>query len=319
MRSALPSSPLRRRLTLHACLLCALLPLVACEDPAVVEAAKSVATTLILDGNSKISESKATLGRMPKRLEALPKDQAELAALNTQLSALQATLPQLEAKYEQLDKTLEEKARLGKKRTLDEFSETLKVEFVEADKFAASVTALSATVTALEQAAAAASAAAAPKEALTPFAKTLPSGHELKAFTEGIEHQLLGFLDDANSKIDDTSIFTFDRLTFLANGTGLDEAKSKPQLDNLAAILKAYPKLKLTIGGYTDTTGETETNKKLSLDRAVSVQKALVAAGVEESRLKAEGYGPENPVCAANDTDECKAQNRRIAARVTEK
>ena len=37
------------------------------------------------------------------------------------------------------------------------------------------------------------------------------------------------------------------------------------------------------------------------------------------TRLEAEGYGAEHPVCAANDTDECKAQNRRIALRVTAK
>ena len=36
-------------------------------------------------------------------------------------------------------------------------------------------------------------------------------------------------------------------------------------------------------------------------------------------RLAAEGYGPEHPPCPANDTDECKAQNRRIALRVAAK
>jgi K(+)-stimulated pyrophosphate-energized sodium pump len=49
------------------------------------------------------------------------------------------------------------------------------------------------------------------------------------------------------------------------------------------------------------------------------VVKELVALGVDAKRLAAEGYGPEYPVCAANDTDECKAQNRRIAVRVTAK
>ena len=43
---------------------------------------------------------------------------------------------------------------------------------------------------------------------------------------------------------------------------------------------------------------------------------ALVAAGVEKGRLEAEGYGQEHPVCPANDTEECKAQNRRIDVNV---
>ena len=46
---------------------------------------------------------------------------------------------------------------------------------------------------------------------------------------------------------------------------------------------------------------------------------ALIEAGIAKERLEAEGYGPEFPVCAANDTPECKAQNRRIAVRVTAK
>jgi K(+)-stimulated pyrophosphate-energized sodium pump len=40
--------------------------------------------------------------------------------------------------------------------------------------------------------------------------------------------------------------------------------------------------------------------------------------GVEKGRLVPEGYGSQHPV-ATNDTEEGRAQNRRIAVRVTEK
>ena len=74
--------------------------------------------------------------------------------------------------------------------------------------------------------------------------------------------------------------------------------------------------MKLKIGGYTDNTGAAAANKTLSKKRADAVVAALVAAGGDKARLAAEGYGQEHPVCPANDTEECKAQNRRIDVNV---
>ena len=45
--------------------------------------------------------------------------------------------------------------------------------------------------------------------------------------------------------------------------------------DNIAAILKAFPKAKFKIGGYTDKTGDEPGNMKLSNDRAKAVKDAL--------------------------------------------
>lgn len=46
---------------------------------------------------------------------------------------------------------------------------------------------------------------------------------------------------------------------------------------------------------------------------------AVIGDGIAADRLSAEGYGPEHPVCPANDTDVCKAQNRRVDLRVVQK
>jgi len=89
-------------------------------------------------------------------------------------------------------------------------------------------------------------------------------------------------------------------------------------LKNIAEILKAYPAVNIKLGGYTDNTGNANSNLKLSGDRATSVKKELAGLGIADSRLEAEGYGQEHPV-ATNDTDEGKAQNRRISVRVTKK
>ena len=83
-------------------------------------------------------------------------------------------------------------------------------------------------------------------------------------------------------------------------------------------MLKAYPTVAIKVGGYTDNTGNAQTNTKLSADRANMVMNALVDLGINKSRLEAEGYGPQHPV-ASNDTEAGRAQNRRIAVRVTKK
>ena len=74
----------------------------------------------------------------------------------------------------------------------------------------------------------------------------------------------------------------------------------------------------IKLGGYTDNTGNADSNLKLSTQRANAAQAALVADGIEAPRVAAEGYGQEHPI-ATNDTPEGKAQNRRIDLRVTKK
>ncbi|WP_447950883.1 sodium-translocating pyrophosphatase [Chryseobacterium koreense] len=109
--------------------------------------------------------------------------------------------------------------------------------------------------------------------------------------------------------------FTIENLYFQ---TGSEKLKmgSEAQLDNIAKLLTAYPNLKLKLGGYTDNTGNSESNKTLSNLRAQSAKLYLMNLGIAADRIEAEGYGSQFPVCAANDTDECKAQNRRIDVRV---
>ena len=111
---------------------------------------------------------------------------------------------------------------------------------------------------------------------------------------------------------------TLDRTYFKTGSDELTEG-SEQQLKNIVAILKAYPKVAIRLGGYTDNTGSAEGNLKLSERRANSVLNKLVALGANKAQLSAQGYGQEHPVCEANDTDECKAKNRRIDIRLTAK
>ncbi|MFC6267564.1 sodium-translocating pyrophosphatase [Frigoriflavimonas asaccharolytica] len=111
--------------------------------------------------------------------------------------------------------------------------------------------------------------------------------------------------------------FTIENLYF-DTGKSTIKASSMVELQNIAEVLKANENLKIKLGGYTDNSGSQEINQPLSLQRAESAKKQLTAMGIAADRIEAEGYGSEFPVCAANDTPECKAQNRRIAVRVTE-
>ena len=162
------------------------------------------------------------------------------------------------------------------------------------------------------------SAAIKAAEAAKRYAKTLASGFEIKGNRDGIESKLIAFIEDTSKPVDKTTWFSFDRLTFKTGSAEIEMDKSKEQLVNIYETLKAFPKVKLKVGGYTDNVGNEAANMKLSLARARATVAALEAMGVEKGRLSPEGYGSQHPV-ASNDTEEGRAQNRRIDVRVTQK
>ena len=152
---------------------------------------------------------------------------------------------------------------------------------------------------------------------LAGFNKSLSSGFELHGALDGAESQLIAFIEDTSKPIDNSTWFTLDRVAFGADDSAeLDMEASGAQITNIAEILKAYPTAKLEIGGFTDNSGTPAASKALAQKRAQAVVAAVEAAGAAKGRATAKGYGQEQPVCPANDTDECKAQNRRVAASV---
>jgi outer membrane protein OmpA-like peptidoglycan-associated protein len=148
------------------------------------------------------------------------------------------------------------------------------------------------------------------------FKRKLPDGTELNIPRLGVENKLIDWIESPNP-VDKTTWFDFDRLLF-STGAATLEPSSQEQLSNVAAILKAYPKVQIKLGAYTDDTGDAAANLQLSDQRAKNVMAELVKLGVEPSRLEAEGYGEEHPV-ADNKTEEGRQLNRRISLRVTAK
>jgi OmpA-OmpF porin, OOP family len=82
-------------------------------------------------------------------------------------------------------------------------------------------------------------------------------------------------------------------------------------LDRLIETALRCPAAMIEIAGHTDTDGDDASNQALSEKRAQAVADYLVKAGLPPDRFMAVGYGSSQPV-AGNDTDEGKAQNRRI-------
>jgi OmpA-OmpF porin, OOP family len=82
-------------------------------------------------------------------------------------------------------------------------------------------------------------------------------------------------------------------------------------LDRLIETASRCPNARIEIAGHTDADGEDGFNIALSEKRAQAVADYMVKAGLPPDRFTATGYGSSQPV-ATNDTDEGKAQNRRI-------
>jgi OOP family OmpA-OmpF porin len=76
-------------------------------------------------------------------------------------------------------------------------------------------------------------------------------------------------------------------------------------------MMQANPDMQVEIAGYTDSEGDDKHNLELSRRRAEAVEEYLIEKGIPENRIVAKGYGKENPI-ASNDTEEGRAENRRV-------
>jgi outer membrane protein OmpA-like peptidoglycan-associated protein len=105
-------------------------------------------------------------------------------------------------------------------------------------------------------------------------------------------------------------VVTLGDVLFESGETSLrDEALAS--LVEVVDLLQSEPDKNIRIEGHTDSTGEAATNIRISEQRANAVRDALVSLGVTASRITAAGMGEDFPI-ASNDTEEGRAQNRRV-------
>jgi OOP family OmpA-OmpF porin len=101
--------------------------------------------------------------------------------------------------------------------------------------------------------------------------------------------------------------FDFDKSTIRPDASEI--------LEEAARILGDEPDVRVSVDGHTDARGTDEYNQRLSERRAAAVVDRLTRLGVSASRLQPQGYGESRPV-ASNDTEEGRAQNRRVELNV---
>lgn len=94
-----------------------------------------------------------------------------------------------------------------------------------------------------------------------------------------------------------------------------DKATLKPgadnEIDRLAEFMHKNADTKVMVEGYTDSRGSESYNQDLSKRRAMSVEDALAARGIDRDRVQTIGKGEGFPV-ASNDTAAGRQQNRRV-------
>ena len=86
-------------------------------------------------------------------------------------------------------------------------------------------------------------------------------------------------------------------------------------LDQVVAVLKDNPAMRISIEGHTDSVGTEAFNMRLSQKRAEAVRAYLMQKGIAPDRLEAIGYGPTRPI-ASNKTAMGRGQNRRTEFRI---
>lgn len=99
------------------------------------------------------------------------------------------------------------------------------------------------------------------------------------------------------------------------SGSAVVNPAGVKEISKVARLMVENPNTTVIIEGHTDSRGKAAANKRLSEQRANAVRNVLIKQGVNASRVRAIGYGPDQPI-ADNATEAGRAQNRRVIAKI---
>jgi len=117
-------------------------------------------------------------------------------------------------------------------------------------------------------------------------------------------------LDKKVSKAKKGDRIRIENMNFYENSTTLLPA-SVPVLNNLLAVLKDHPSLKIEIQGHVCC--QVENEERLSHRRAKLVYEYLIQKGIDEDRLSHNGFGSTRPIYPLPEkNEEERVVNRRI-------
>lgn len=86
---------------------------------------------------------------------------------------------------------------------------------------------------------------------------------------------------------------------------------SKKEFQQFVKKLKLYPRATVFVKGYVSAQTNSPENIALSKDRALSVQKLMLAEGIDAEQIEVVGMGNQEPI-ASNTTSEGRRKNRRV-------
>ena len=149
---------------------------------------------------------------------------------------------------------------------------------------------------------------------------TLPGGVKLNVKKGGIEEQIVNYLNSneyKNGTKEEVSKkwFVFDNINFEFDSSTQLMSGSQAQIDNIAAILKAFPNAKVEIDGFADKVGSEGVNMEISKKRANTIESLLKKAGVDSQVVRTEGYGERYATHSIGESDMERAKDRDIALR----
>ena len=107
------------------------------------------------------------------------------------------------------------------------------------------------------------------------------------------------------------TVMTLGNDVLFDSGASVLKPGGRKAIDNLAQLMQKQPGRSVEIEGFTDATGSSDTNRKLSEARAAAVKQALVERGVDAARIRTRGMGASFPI-ASNETAVGRQLNRRV-------
>jgi outer membrane protein OmpA-like peptidoglycan-associated protein len=147
----------------------------------------------------------------------------------------------------------------------------------------------------------------------SPVAVRLPNGQTLTVPSGSTTFALASFLGNPSATA--PRRFTLSPMNFDFGTTNLTQ-QSMSTVNELAAVMRAYPSAQFRVESSTDNVGAPEANQALSVARSEAVRDLLVARGVNTANIQSVGLGQEHPI-ASNDTEAGRALNRRTDIVVT--
>jgi outer membrane protein OmpA-like peptidoglycan-associated protein len=113
-----------------------------------------------------------------------------------------------------------------------------------------------------------------------------------------------------------TLAITFRADSLFGVSSSILKAGAYEPLNRIAGLLKKYPHTRVSVNGFTDSTGSEAHNLRLSEARAAAVKQSLMNDGIPASRIATGGFG-ETQFVASNATEAGRQLNRRVSVVIT--